>query len=286
MKAMTTNSVANSYARNIANPYRAKHKKDIRGTQEWSVKDFNCVTGCLHNCKYCYARGIALDYNQIKKDEWPFERIRAKDVEIRHRKKYDGQIMFPSSHDITPNNLDACITKLRNLLIPGNRVLIVSKPHMECIEKICELLLDFKSQILFRFTIGACDDRILSYWEPNAPAYAERKQCLMYAYNAGFQTSVSVEPMLDSANIDALIGELLPYVTHSIWVGMLNHSARFGKVSDMVLQQAIEKIKRGQTNSNIKSIYRRYKDNPMIRYKAEIKKIVGIPLAEKPGMDI
>jgi len=66
----------------------------------------------------------------------------------------------------------------------------------------------------------------------------------------------------------------------------MNHSGRFGKVSDMVLQQAIKKIKRGQTNSIIKSIYRRYKDNPMIRWKAEIIKIVGIPLAEKPGMDI
>jgi hypothetical protein len=66
----------------------------------------------------------------------------------------------------------------------------------------------------------------------------------------------------------------------------INHSGRFGKVSDMVLQQAKKKIKQGQTNSIIRSIYRRYKNNPMIRYKAEIKKIVGIPLAEKPGMDI
>ena len=54
----------------------------------------------------------------------------------------------------------------------------------------------------------------------------------------------------------------------------------------MVLRQAINKIKQGQTASIIKSIYRRYKDNPMIRWKAEIKKVVGIPLAEKPGMDI
>lgn len=282
MKAKTFNPTT----KNTTRIDGKKPKTGIRGTQEWSVKEFNCCTGCSHDCRYCYARGIALYYNHIKKDEWALERIRSKDVFIRHRKKYDGQIMFPSSHDITPIVLDACITKLRNLLIPGNRVLVVSKPHMECIEKICKLLWEFKSQILFRFTIGACDDRILSYWEPNAPVYAERKQCLMYAYNAGFQTSVSVEPMLDSANIDALVSELLPYVTHSIWIGKMNHLGRFGKVSDMVLQQAINKIKRGQTNRIIKSIYRRYKDNPMIRYKAEIKKIVGIPLANKPGMDI
>jgi DNA repair photolyase len=140
--------------------------------------------------------------------------------------------------------------------------------------------------MVFRFTIGANDDRILSFWEPNAPVYDERKAALIYAHQAGFQTSVSVEPMLDSANIDTLIGELLPHVTQSLWIGTMNHLGRFGKGSDMVLQQAIEKIRRGQTDSIIKSIYRRYKDNPLIKWKAEIKKMVGIPLAEKPGMDI
>jgi hypothetical protein len=54
----------------------------------------------------------------------------------------------------------------------------------------------------------------------------------------------------------------------------------------MVLQQEIEKIRRGQTDSIIKSIYRRYKDNPLIKWKAEIKKVVGIPLAEQNGLDI
>ena len=104
---------------------------------------------------------------------------------------------------------------------------------------------------------------------------------------SGLSTPVhSVEPMLDSASIDTLICELLPYVTDSIWIGTMNHLGRFGKGTDMVLRQAIDDIKRGQTDHIINSIYRRHKDNPMIRWKAEIKKIVGIPLAEKSGMDI
>jgi hypothetical protein len=92
--------------------------------------------------------------------------------------------------------------------------------------------------------------------------------------------------MLDSTNIDALIGDLLPYVTHSIWIGKMNHLGRFKKDSDMVLRQAIKDIERGQSDVIIKSIYERHKDNPLIRWKAEIKKVVGLPLAEKPGMDI
>jgi DNA repair photolyase len=228
---------------------------------------------------------MAIRFKQVTAGQWSHERIRPKDVSKRH-KNYDGQVMFPSSHDITPNNLNACLTVINNLLTVGNQVLVVSKPHLDCIKAICEMFGSFKQQILFRFSIGACDDQILSYWEPNAPSYNERKNCLIYAHQAGFQTSVSVEPMLDSANIDTLIGELLPYITQSLWIGKMNHLGRFGKGSDMVLQQAIKAIKRGQTDSIIKSIYRWYKDDPLIRWKKEIKKIVGIPLAKQNGMDI
>jgi len=285
MNAKTFNSTTKNFKPNTEKPYGAKHKRKNHGTLEWSVKTVNCCTGCSHDCLYCYAKGMAVRFKQVTSEQWSLERIRPADVSKRH-KKYDGQVMFPSSHDITPGNIDACMEVLKNLLDVGNQVLVVSKPHLGCIKAICQMLGSFKEQILFRFTIGACDDRILSFWEPNAPAYYERKAAFKYAYNAGFQTSVSVEPMLDSANIDTLIGELLPYVTHSIWIGTMNHLGRFRKGSDMVLRQAIEKIRRGQTDSIIKSIYRRYKNNPLMKWKKEIKKIVGIPLAPKSGMDI
>ena len=136
-----------------------------------------------------------------------------------------------------------------------------------------------------RFSIGACDDQILSFWEPNAPNFEERKQCLKYAYKADFRTSVSVEPMLDSANIDILISELSPYVTHSIWIGKMNHLGRFEKGTDMVLKQATNRIRQGQMDIIIKQIYERYKNNPLIRWKEEIKKIVGIPLSRQNGLD-
>jgi len=264
---------------------RVKNERKNSGTREWSVKPVNCCTGCSHDCRYCYAKAMAIRFNQVTASHWPLERIRTKDVNKLH-KKYNGQVMIPSSHDITPNNLGACMTVLKALLIVGNRVLVVSKPHLQCIKEICETLKPYKRRILFRFSIGACDNRILSYWEPNAPKYEERKESLIYAHQAGFRTSVSVEPMLDSANIDTLIGELLPYVTDSIWIGKMNHLGRFEKGAGAVLQQAIERIRHGQTDTIIKSIYRKYKDNSMIKWKAGIKKVVGMDLAPGPGMDM
>ncbi len=264
---------------------RIKQKPNNHGTSEWSVKTVNCCTGCSHDCLYCYAKEMAIRFGQITASQWPLEQIRQPDVK-KHHKKYGGQVMFPSSHDITPNNLDACLMVLKKLLDADNKVLVVSKPHLKCIEKICDVFKRNRHQILFRFTIGACDDGILSFWEPNAPAYEERKNCLIYAYMTGFQTSVSVEPMLDSANIDLLINDLMPHVSDSIWIGTMNHTGRFGKNANTVLQQAIEKIRKGQTNSIIKAIYQRHKNNPKIKWKAEIKKIVGIPLPKKSGMDM
>jgi len=262
-----------------------KKRKSNHGTQEWSVKTINCCTGCSHDCRYCYAKGMAIRFKQITPKEWPIERVRPHDVAMRH-KKYGGQVMFPSSHDITPNNIAACLKVLKNLMKSGNRVLVISKPHLKCIKEICDELAVYKDQILFRFTIGGCDDSILSFWEPNAPSYSERKASLMHAYQKGFQTSVSVEPMLDSANIDSLISDLAPYVTDAIWIGTMNHLGRFGKGSDLVLKKAIERIRRGQTDLIIKEIYQRYKDNPMIKWKKEIKKVVGVPIPKQNGLDI
>ena len=34
------------------------------GTQEWSVKTVNCCTGCSHDCRYCYAKGMAVRFRQ------------------------------------------------------------------------------------------------------------------------------------------------------------------------------------------------------------------------------
>jgi DNA repair photolyase len=261
------------------------NKNQSHGTQEWSVKTVNCCTGCSHDCLYCYAKSMAIRFRQVTAAQWTLERVRQKDVTKRH-KKYNGQVMFPSSHDITPTNLGACMAVIKNLLDTGNRVLVVSKPHLECIRAICERFDPFKDRILFRFSIGACDDRVLSYWEPNAPGYDERKQCMMYAYLAGFQTSVSVEPMLDSANIDALVSDLLPHVTDAIWIGKMNHVGRISNHANGRIRSALQQINAGQTDSIIKAIYERHKANPQIKWKKEIKKIVGIPVATVPGLDI
>ncbi len=259
--------------------------KEKRGFREWAKHSVNYATGCSNDCLYCYAKGMAIRFGRLTADQWPEEHVREKDVVKRH-KTYDGRVMIPTSHDITPNNLDAGITVIGNLLEAGNELLIVSKPRVPCIEAICQRFADAQSRILFRFTIGAMDDGILSFWEPGAPTYAERRDALCLAYCMGFSTSVSIEPMLDIERVAQLVADLEGCVSDSIWIGKMNHIKKAMRYADDKAREAFAGIEAGQTDASILSIYEQLKDNPKIKWKEGIKKIVGIEPAPEDGMDI
>lgn len=254
-------------------------KKRISGTLEWAKYSVNCFKGCEHDCLYCYARTSALQRKLIRnKEEWKKPVYMAPKSVPSHK---NDTTMFPTQHDITPATLDMSLKYILELLKAKNNLLIVSKPHLECIRAICDATKSFKQQILFRFTIGAKDDAILKFWEPGAPCFQERLESLKYAFEEGFETSVSCEPMLDAANIIDLVETLQPFITDCIWIGKMNKiDRRVGIRNEMV--KAIEE---GQTDANIKAIYTQLKNNPLIKWKESIKEVVGLELAEKAGED-
>jgi len=259
--------------------------KPIRGTREWAVANIDCCTGCSHDCRYCYARyDQVVRKQQLTPEQWRQCVVRQEDVEAI-QPLYDGQVMFPTTHDIVPENLAACITVITNLCTAGNRVLVVSKPHMACIPVLCRELEPFREQILFRFTLTARDARILSYWEPGAPGYEERRQCLCHTFEAGFATSVSVEPMLDSGDVVAMVRDLLPCVSHSIWLGKMNRIDKRVAVESELDQEMVEAVRAGQTDARIQEIYNELGNEPLVRWKESMKAVLGLELAQKPGMD-
>jgi DNA repair photolyase len=215
---------------------------------------------------------MAVRFGRLAPDQWKEERIRWKDVKKSYR-LMKGSVMFPSSHDITENNFLACFIVLRKLLEAGNRVLIVSKPHMMCVKRICDDLRDHQGNILFRFTITARDDGILSFWEANAPDYEERKECLKYAYDQGYATSVSVEPMLDPAHIKELVDDLSPFITDSIWIGKLNMIRHRVAIDSMEAEEEIRRIEESQTDEKIRLIYEDLRENPLIKWKESIRSV-------------
>jgi len=258
--------------------------KKISGTREWAVHNVNIISGCSHNCRYCYARAMAVQYGRATLESWPVEKLRP--AEVRKRQPHiEGTVMFPTTHDITLIHLPACIEVIGHILDAGNKLLIVSKPHLMAIEAICKWFILRREQILFRFTIGSTDDSILSYWEPGAPPYAERLASLKHAHSAGYETSVSIEPMLDAPGLDRLITDIRPLITDSIWIGKMNHIRFPIPVDPEGHCFHVAVIAAGQTDGSIRTIYNRYKGEPKIKWKESIKQVVGLPLAQTAGED-
>jgi hypothetical protein len=263
-------------------PERSK----ISGTREWAVAEINCCLGCPHGCRYCYAR-----YDQVERrrlvaaEQWRLCRILPAEVDRLHP-LYPGQVMFPAAHDIIPENLEACCIVLGNLLAAGNRVLVVSKPQAECIEALCQRFSYARDHILFRFTITARDKVLLNFWEPYTPDYEERLRCLVMARDRGFSTSVSVEPILDSADVVAMVHELLPLVSHSIWLGKMNKIDERVVIESPQVAAAVAMIEAGQSDARLRQIHQQLAGIPIIHWKESIKQVLGLPLSIEAGLDL
>lgn len=260
--------------------------KPVFGTAEWAVANANYLNGCSNDCKYCYSKDMAIRFKRKTPETWKDEDVNWAAYNKTVRGK-GGHIMFPSTHDITPAHLDLAIDFLGRMLRNGNSVLIVSKPSFECIKRICDTYAKFKDKILFRFTIGSVSSDVLRFWEPNAPDYQERKKSLVYAFNNGYKTSISCEPMLDN-NVKAIIDDLSEYVTDAIWLGKMNFVIRRLKTNghnNEITLEAANQILLWQSDDEIKKLYEKFKDNPKIKWKESIKKVVGLAVSTKKGED-
>ena len=196
--------------------------------------------------------------------------------------------MFPTAHDITEKNIDACLVVLKKMLTAGNDLLIVSKPCLPCVERLCTELEPFRGQVVFRFSIGSASSAVLKFWEPGAPTFKQRLACLKAAYLRDFQTSVSCEPMLDD-RIDWVVSAVHEYVTDSIWLGKINRLRSILPQNCPNDREAVrkgEKLMAAHNDDAIRALYVRYCDDPKIKWKDSIKKVIGIDRPSENGLDI
>lgn len=235
------------------------------GTKEWADSNVNCYNGCSHDCRYCYAKKNAIRFGRKTLETWSHMDLNEK-IAKKSFKKRKGRIMFPSSHDI-PNNKEIianCIAVLKKILIPGNEVLITTKPHPQAIYSICQELREYKDQIQFRFTITSINNHLLKYWEPNAPTFHRRLESLIMARKLKFKTSVSIEPFLDR-DPTALLKEIYRYTTGSIWIGPMSQIQKNGLTGMDAIYH--EQIRKNYTKDNLKTIARAFQKLDKIMYK-------------------
>ena len=248
-----------------------EQQKEPDNVQDWADKGINISRGCSNDCRYCYAREESVRRHGNTVENWPKEELNPKVINKGWRMS-SKRLMFPTTHDITPGTYDACETVLKKLLQAGNKVLVVSKPRPELIEKLCNAIDAYKNQVMFRFTITAMDNNVLGFWEPNAPSYEDRKKALALVKEKGFRTSVSIEPMLDSPNVGDLIEDLRPHTTDCMWVGPMKMVRKRVVNDSPQVEREIIKIISDQTPVKLLPIYMKYKDDPMIKWKGHYRK--------------
>lgn len=208
------------------------------GTKEWADKNVNCYFGCPYNCPYCYAKRMWKRFKEKRKypmKKWEEFYPNLKAINKKY-KKIEGRIMFPSTHDIIDwdyicryedgttekrNIKEDCFIVLKKILEVGNEVLITSKPSYKVITELIKKFTIYINQIQFRFTITTGDSYIAKENEPYAPCIEERFMSLIYSFEHGYKTSVSIEPFLDKDPI-ILIKHLAKYCTESIWLGIMS----------------------------------------------------------------
>lgn len=245
------------------------------GTHEWAEVNENIGRGCSHSCLYCYAATNAKRFKQRERADWAREEL-TKRAFITSYPKREGVIMFPTAHDITPFNVDAYIRVAKLMLQAGNKLLIVSKPHLGVITQLCQEFVAHKDNILFRFTIGTTDHATALFWEPGAPLPAERFKALEVAYANGFRTSISAEPLLGGLETaQALLVAVRPFVTDTVWIGKLNKARSRVDMTDPQTAQAVLDIERAQTDAEVLRMVDALDGDPLVRWKDSVSEVVA-----------
>ena len=249
------------------------------GTREWSEHSANWQVGCSNGCLYCYARAQALRFKRIATpEEWTTERLYDAPKRATLHYTREGVTMCPTQHDITPANLAASIEILTRLAARKNRLLIVSKPRLECIDALMGDLKPFKERVEFRFSIGCLDDGLRAVWESGASRIVERLDCVQLARMRGFGVSVSAEPLLEPWRAPELVEAAVGHGASEVWIGCLNHiRARVGwaEGDDAVAHAAVQ-VALWQRPEKMREVYDSVKGIPGIRFKDSYQKVLGL----------
>lgn len=255
--------------------HRFERERFGTGIREWAEISFNIQRGCSNGCLYCYAKDKAIRYRTIfKHTDWASETIMQSAVN-RKWFRNKGVIMFPTAHDITLDNIHICKNALINVLSEDNCVLIVSKPRLECIQLLCKDLEQYKEQILFRFTIGSISEEVCHFWEPGAPSPKERIESLIYAYNNGYNTSVSIEPMLEGRDMAVeTFNRVKHYVTDTVWIGKMRKIRLRVDISNKNNLAAVENIEALQRDGEVMRLVQELKDEDKVRWKDSIREVI------------
>lgn len=89
--------------------------------------------------------------------------------------------------------------------------------------------------------------------------------------------------------MDQVVEKVLPYVTETIWLGkpnnLIGRLSMNGYKNDRLTMERARRLMKTLSDEYILNLYARYQDNPKIRWKDSIKKVIGIEFSTEVGLD-
>lgn len=194
--------------------------------QEYSSLAVNLYRGCGHGCQYCYAPQTL----KIARKEFYYSPAPRKDIIAELKKKLevfstpDRYILLSFTSDpYQPLDQELKITRqaIELLKLKGCKIEILTKAGLNATRDF-DLLDPAVDKMGTTLTFAPGHEDEAWKWEPHATLPTDRIPFLFAAKNRGFQTWVSLEPVIDPAQSLRLIDITHEYVDY-FKVGILNH---------------------------------------------------------------
>jgi len=171
----------------------------------------NPYVGCLHGCRYCYARFMRR-FSGHREGWGEFVDVKVNAVELLRRevvRKRVGRVWVSGVCDpYQPVEVRYGLTRacLEVLFESGWPVFIQTKSHL--VLRDLDLFERFRDRLEVTLTITTGDEGIRRIFEPNAPSIRRRLEALEKLHSRGIRTCVMIAPILPGAGevVDAIEG--------------------------------------------------------------------------------
>lgn len=185
-----------------------KNKQGSGNMYEFITLMYSPIRGkCKHECTYCYVKDTAERYNRPLKDLFLDRKDLRKDLGT-------GETVFVCytadlfADDVPAEWIEKVLAHLREY--PENRYLLQSKNP----KRMLDFTDKFPSDVLLGATI---ETNRAEYYESKAPTFTERAEALGKLSKLGYETMVTIEPILDF-DLEPLVDLIV--TANPVWVNI------------------------------------------------------------------
>lgn len=204
----------------------------------------NLGMGCGYECRYCYVGALMARHPVVGKIKaqtglslGEISLLREDPLVVLERELLysDGTPRF-TNHQVvfTSTSIDPCANKeIMAMTLAACRLILIHTPwtirvltKSAAVIVLARDLAEYKDRVIFGLSTGTLNDQVAQQVELRASPPSARIRALETLHREGFQTFGMICPVLPQADYakfaDEVAKRILPFVTESVWVEVIN----------------------------------------------------------------